>query len=150
MASCMSSGTAEAWGLRHEDGPGAKTVEAGMLGGELRPLGFQDLTSRRRGCRAVQSARVRRRRARTGGRGSRTGPDSSEGGTGAGPQYYVMPIELVFEGVVHHVPQIGEATGVEQLRVIRRVGARPVKYCNAESLCRRVVGLGWVGQQAAS
>lgn len=39
-ASCMSSGTAEAPGLRHEDGPGAKTVEAGMLGGGMRLLGF--------------------------------------------------------------------------------------------------------------
>lgn len=96
MASCMSSGTAEAWGLRHEDGPGAKTVEAGMLGGELRPLGFQDLTSRQRGSRAIQGARVRRRRARNGWRRSRTGPDSSGGGTGAGPLYYAMSIEMVF------------------------------------------------------
>lgn len=36
-------------------------------------------------------------------RASRTGPDSSKGGTEAGPQYYVMPIEVVFEGAVHHV-----------------------------------------------
>lgn len=53
MASCISSGTAEAFGLRHEDGPGAKTVEAGMLGGVLRPLGFRDLRSRRSESRAM-------------------------------------------------------------------------------------------------
>lgn len=95
MASCMSSGTAEAWGLRHEDGPGAKTVEAGMLGGRLRPLGFQDLTSRRSGCGAVQGARVRRERAENGWREGRIGPDSSRVGMGAGPQD-VMPVEMVF------------------------------------------------------
>lgn len=84
MASCISSGTAEALWLRHEDGPGEKTVEAGMMGGGLRPLGIRDLSSRRLG-----------RRARNGGWKSRTGPNSCGGGTGAGPQY-LMTIETVF------------------------------------------------------
>lgn len=94
MASCISSGTADAWGLRHEDGPGAKTVEAGMLGSEVRPLGFQDLTSRRCGSRAMQGVRTRRGGAAKGWRENRTGPDSSGDETGAGPQY-AMPIESV-------------------------------------------------------
>lgn len=65
-----------------------------MLGGEVRPLGFQDLTSRRWGSRARQGARTRRGEAAEGWRESRTGPDSSGDGTEAGPQY-AMPIEAV-------------------------------------------------------
>lgn len=103
IASCTSSGTVEACGVRREDGPCAKTVEAGILGGELRPLGYLDLSSRRWRSKVVQGFRVRRRRATDGRQEGRTGPVSSGGGNGSGPQY-VMPVPMPIEMVGRSLP----------------------------------------------
>lgn len=103
MASCTSSGTAEAWGLRREDGPGAKMVEAGMLGGGLRLLGLRDLTCRRWRGKVVQGSRLLEGvdGQTVDGRAGRV-QARAKVGRGTGPQY-VMPIEMVGRTLVYHI-----------------------------------------------